>query len=243
MVPDLGRVRARLADVQVFRSARSRRRFLVHLLAAAVALVGATIAFRRHLTFLTDAAALRAFIRQYGVWSPVVLVALQALQVVVAPVPGQLLAVVGGYLFGTWLGTLYNMIGILVGSTVAFWLARRFGRAYVESIVHEEALAKFDGMNDDYARLTLFLAFLLPGLPDDVICFAGGLTRIPLWQLVAIALVGRAPGFFLANVVGDLLGTRQLPAAIGLSIALLVLSALGYLNRDRLVSFVRERTS
>ncbi|MFB6091463.1 MAG: TVP38/TMEM64 family protein [Haloquadratum sp.] len=231
----LDRWRERLGSVRLFASPESRRRFVVHLVVAAALLTAGGIAVRPHLAFLTDAAALRAFIRGYGFWAPVVFVVLQAAQVVVAPVPGQILAVVAGYLFGVWWGTVYNMLGIAVGSTVAFWLSRRFGRAYVERIVHDDALARFDALGDDYARGTLFLLFLVPGLPDDTICFAGGLTRIPLWQLVAIAVVGRVPGFFLANVVGGLLGTDRIGAALALSAAVVVLSALGYLARGQII--------
>lgn len=231
----LDRLRARVAGVRVFDSPRKRRRALVHAAIVVVLLVGATVFFRRQLAFLTDGPALRAFVAQYGVWAPLVLVGLQALQVVVAPVPGQVLAVAAGYLFGVWWGTAYNMVGITLGSTAAFWLSRRFGRPYVERLVTADALARFDDISGEHARSVLFLAFLIPGLPDDVLCFAGGLTRIPLWQLVVLAVVGRLPGFLLANVVGDLLGTGQGGLAAVVATLVLAASVLGYLNRDRLL--------
>jgi uncharacterized membrane protein YdjX (TVP38/TMEM64 family) len=154
--------------------------------------------------------------------------------VVVAPIPGQVLAVVAGYLYGPWLGTLYNMIGILIGSATAFWLARRYGRSYVEDIVHDEMLTAFDAFEDTQVRLILLASFLVPGLPDDVICFIGGLTRLPLWQLVAIAVIGRAPGFFLINVVGGFIETGRFDEALIVGVVLLLLSAVVYLSRDRL---------
>jgi len=129
------------------------------------------------------------------------------------------------------------MIGIAIGSTIAFWLSRRYGRAYVENMIQEEALARFDAMSEEYGRVALFAIFLVPGLPDDVICFAGGLTDIPLWQLVVIAVIGRAPAFFLVNVVGDLLGTGNVPAAVALAVILVAISVIGYRNRDLLIRF------
>jgi len=238
----LNRLRAWLADTRVFASSRSKRRFIVHLLAVVCVFVVATVLVQRHFAFLTDTEALRAYIRGYGVLAPVVLVVLQAVQVVAAPIPGQVLAVVAGYLFGAWLGTLYNMIGITIGSTIAFWLSRRYGRAYVENIVHERALEQFDAVSDDYGRPALFFIFLIPGLPDDVICFVGGLTDIPLWQLVGIAIVGRAPAFFLVNVVGDLLGTGRFAAALALAGVLVLGSLLGYLYRDLLIRLFSEES-
>ncbi|WP_440992052.1 TVP38/TMEM64 family protein [Haloarchaeobius baliensis] len=235
MRSSLDRMRTGLSELQVFESRESRRRFAVHLLLLAVGAAVAWVFIRRNLAFLTNTRELRRFIRSYGILAPVVLIGLQALQVVLAPIPGQVLAVVAGYLFGAWWGTLYNMIGIVIGSTVAFWLARRFGRSYVENIVHEGALARFDSISEDYAIPALFLLFLIPGLPDDVICFAGGLTDVPLWQLVAIALIGRAPAFFLINVFGTLLEAERFGAAFGVAVLLMLFTLLGYRYRDRLV--------
>jgi uncharacterized membrane protein YdjX (TVP38/TMEM64 family) len=235
----LDRLRIWLNNTRIFASPRSRRRFSVHLLALVLAFVVVTVLVQHYMAFLTDVQALREFIQGYGILAPAVLVVLQTVQVVAAPIPGQVLAVVAGYLFGAWWGTLYNMIGITIGSTIAFWISRRYGRAYVENIVHDEALARFDTVSDDHGRSALFFFFLVPGLPDDVICFAGGLTTIPLWQLVVLAVIGRTPAFFLVNVVGDLLGTDQFPAAVVLAVILVVFSAVGYRYRDLLIRLFR----
>ena len=236
----LERLRSRVEDLRVFESPRQRRRVALHLAVAVLLLGGGALLLRDRLAVLTDGPALRAFVAGYGIWAPAVLVVLQAAQVVLAPVPGQLLAVAAGYLFGVWWGTLYNMVGVTLGSIAAFWLSRRFGRAYVERVVHEDALARFDAVGEEYARSVLFVCFLVPGLPDDVLCFAGGLTRVPLYQLVGLAVVGRLPGFLLANAVGDLAGTGQVGTAAVLAALVLAASVLGYLNRDRLFGLFED---
>jgi uncharacterized membrane protein YdjX (TVP38/TMEM64 family) len=232
MSPDIGDMRETAGEIQIFASPRSRRRFLKHAVVVLVVLSLLTYLFRRHISLLRNPRELRRIIRGFGFLGPLVIIGLQAAQVVVAPVPGQVLALVAGYLYGPWLGTLYNMVGVMIGSTIAFWLARRYGRSYVETIVHEETLARFDTFEDTQVRIALLAVFLIPGLPDDVICFIGGLTRLPLWQLVAIAVVGRAPGFFLVNVFGGFIETGRYDAAFILGIVLLVLSAAGYLSRN-----------
>jgi len=233
----------RPSDRQIFASARARRRFLVHLLLGAVLLVGGVVLLRQQLAFLFDARAVRTFVRGFGVWAPVVLIVLQALQVVVAPVPGQVLAAVAGYLFGPWWGTLYNMLGITVGSTVAFWLSRRFGRTYVERMVDDEALETFDAFVARHGLLSLFILFLVPGLPDDALCFVGGLTPIPLRKLVLIAIVGRAPAFFLVNVFGHLVANGDVYEAMVLLALIVGLSIIGYLNREQITQFLDSRFS
>jgi uncharacterized membrane protein YdjX (TVP38/TMEM64 family) len=222
--------------VRVFASAAARRRFLLHAAVAVCLVVGVVVLVRDRLSVVTDAATLRAYVRGFGALAPLVLIGLQALQVVVAPVPGQVLAAVAGYLFGPWWGTLYNMLGIALGSTVAFWLSRRYGRAYVERTVDSQALSTFDTFVQRRGLLALFVLFLIPGLPDDVICFLGGLTPIPLRKLVLVAIVGRAPAFFLVNVAGALVASGNLRAAGVLLAVVALLALVGYRYRDRVAS-------
>jgi uncharacterized membrane protein YdjX (TVP38/TMEM64 family) len=233
MTPD----RRRPSDRTLFASARARRRFVVHAALLALFVLGGGYLLRRQLLFLTDPGAARAYVRGFGAWAPTALVALQALQVVVAPVPGQVLAAVAGYLFGPWWGTLYNVVGVTVGSTAAFWLSRRYGRAYVERTFAADALASFDDLVGRGGATGLFVLFLVPGVPDDALCFVGGLTPIPLWKLVVIAVVGRAPAFFLVNVFGDLLATGDVGAAVALLALVAALSVAGYLNRRRIAGW------
>jgi len=85
--------------------------------------------------------------------------------------------------------------------------------------------------------------FLIPGLPDDVLCFAGGLTEIPLRRLVLLAIVGRAPAFFIVNVVGDLLGTGRLSLAGVLASLFAVVSLVAYRYRDAVMKRLRSRSA
>jgi len=237
---DLGleQVQSLVGNVRLFRSSRTRRRFLVHAAIALAVLAATVLLVRRYVPILTDASALRTVIRGFGALGPLVLVLLQAVQVVAAPIPGQVLGLVAGYLYGAWWGTLYNLVGITLGSTAAFWFSRRYGRPYVERIVHPDTLDRFDAIDDDRTRAALFVFFLLPGLPDDALCFVGGLTRLPLWQLVVIAAVGRAPAFFLVNVVGEFLGAGRLAASLAVAALVVSVSLVAYrYHRDILAYF------
>lgn len=78
MAIDPGAWRTRLDETRVFASPGSRRRFLVHLLVAGAVLVVVAVLAGRHLGFLADRARARTFVRQFGVWSPLVLIGLQA---------------------------------------------------------------------------------------------------------------------------------------------------------------------
>jgi uncharacterized membrane protein YdjX (TVP38/TMEM64 family) len=107
-----------------------------------------------------------------------------------------------GYLYGPWLGTVYSMAGLLVGTVLAMGLARRFGRPLVERLVKPAMLAKWDRITGEKGPPFFFLIYLVPGLPDDIICFVIGLSRLALPQMVVLAMIGRLPGVFVSSWVG-----------------------------------------
>jgi len=223
-----------MRTAKVFASARSKRLVYLAVAALLVVLVTASVLVGRYGSFLTDPFALREWVRGYGPLAPLVFVALQAAQVIVAPIPGQVLGLVSGFLFGTLWGTVYSLVGATVGSAVVFWLSRRLGRPFVEQALTPETLAKFDRFSTKDGPLALFLVFLIPGLPDDVICFLGGLTGMGIPKMVAISVVGRLPGYLVINATGAGLGSDRVMEALLLLVALVALSVVGYRYRDQL---------
>ncbi|KAB1196850.1 MULTISPECIES: TVP38/TMEM64 family protein [Haloferax] len=219
---------------------RWRTILLVVVLAAVVLTVGSVLVNR--FPFLADPRELRAVLLGVGVLAPLAFVGVQIVQVLVAPVPGQALGFASGYLFGAFWGTVYSMVGIVIGTALAAGLARQFGRPYVERVVTADALTVFDDAMASHGLTVLFVVFLVPGLPDDALCFAAGLTDIPIRRIVAIAAVGRLPGFLLVNLAGSAAANDDPVLTAAFVAILLSASVLGYLYREQLMSLVSSRT-
>lgn len=143
-----------------------------------------------------------ASVESWGIFAPLLYILLQIAQTVAAPIPGQLVGSVGGFLFGTW-GILWTAIGSLVGCWIVFKLARRFGRPLLEKIFKKSVIAKFDFILEaKSASLILFAIFLLPGFPDDVVCYIAGLTKVPIPKLMLLVGLGRLPTIVMTNFLG-----------------------------------------
>jgi uncharacterized membrane protein YdjX (TVP38/TMEM64 family) len=173
-----------------------------------------------------DQGHIEVWLSRWGALAPVGLVALQAAQVILAPIPGQVLGLASGYLFGPVAGTLYSLLGTGIGSLIAFALARRYGRPLVERSVSPSRLARFDAGARRRGLLFFVLIFLLPFLPDDLACFAAGLTRIPIAALMLAALAGRAPGLLVSAWLGARAGALSANQWAALVAASMVLAAL-----------------
>jgi len=185
-----------------------------------------------------DQSQLSDLVQRWGRWAPLVTITIHTVQVLLAPIPGTAIDAVNGLLFGPWLGTLYSMTGIIIGSTIAMALTRRFGRQLVERFLDISALERIDKMVERHGSKVIFLIWLLPFLPDDAVCFLAGLTPIPLLELVILALIGRLPGVFVANLLGSQADSLELWQWIVLGVLFSLVA--GFVWRYR--SQIRDKT-
>ena len=136
---------------------------------------------------------LHAYVRGFGVYAPLVLTAIQAIQVVVPVLPGFLGCAVGAVLFGMWGGFWCNYIGISVGSIIAFFLARKYGTPLVQKLFPGQRYrkwAKWAAKSKSYSWL-LFLGTVLPLFPDDFFCYFSGLTEMSPRRFIWIIVIGK----------------------------------------------------
>lgn len=188
----------------------------------------------------TDPDRARRLVEDAGAWGPLVLIGMQVIQVLLAPIPGQITGLVGGFLFGPILGVVYTVIGSTIGFTLVFLLARKLGRPFVERFVSPTFLERFDHLAGTRGTLALFLVFLLPVFPDDLISFVAGLTRIPIRTLILISVLGRLPGYILLSVGGDGLAAENLNPVIVIGVTMALISAVAYWKRAWLSEMVES---
>jgi len=157
-------------------------------------------------------------IRVAGAWGPLVLIGLSIGQTLVAPIPGQVINFVAGYLYGPWMGMVYSWLGLALGAGLAMLLARFAGRPLVERLVSARSLGQIDRLAAGKGLGFFFLFFLIPGLPDDLLCFVAGLTPLPLRVLWPMAAVARVPGLVAAVWLGASADQIPWPVWAGLTV-------------------------
>lgn len=225
-------------QMQIFSSRAALRRAIALAVVMLAALVVVSVVIRTYAPFVFDAEQLRSWLDGFGVFAPLALVVIQALQVIFAPIPGQVIALVSGYAFGPVAGTAYSLAGVLLGSAIAFSLAKRFGRPMVEGLLHEDVMARFDGFVEQVGIPGLLAFVIVPGLPDDAICFLSGLTTWRLRTFLSVIIVGRLPAYVLTVYAGGELAAGQVRPALVLLGVVVGLSVLGYSQRDRVRSLI-----
>ncbi|MGQ9709821.1 MAG: TVP38/TMEM64 family protein [Anaerolineae bacterium] len=152
--------------------------------------------------WLTDPEALRSWMVALGPWGPLASILLNAAQVLLAPVPGQIFGLVNGYLYGVLRGTLYSWLGVQLGSALAMGLGRYLGRPLVARLAGAARLERWDRLTRRQGPTFFLLVFLLPLLPDDLVCFVIGLSPLSIPNMLLLAGIGRLPGLVVTAWVG-----------------------------------------
>ena len=153
---------------------------------------------------------LKEMLREWGILAPLLFIVLQALQVIVSPIPGEATGFLGGYLFGEALGLLYSTIGLTLGSVVAFAIGRWLGAHYVQNFVKKETWDKLGFIVEAEGAILCFMIFLIPGLPKDIVCYLFGISPMPILGVRGRVGTRPHPGHLGALGAGGAHGHGQL---------------------------------
>ena len=186
-----------------------------------------------------DRERVSAFLASLGPLSFVGFIGLQALQVVAAPIPGEVTGVMGGFLYGPFLGLFLSTIGLTLGSWINFALSKTFGRPFVDRFVSKKTLDKYDYLLHHKGAFLVFVLFLITGFPKDILCYILGLGHLTTREFLIISTVGRFGGTVLLTLGGTYLRHHQyyrFSFLLGVTVTVIFLSMV---YRDKLERLFR----
>lgn len=180
--------------------------------------------------YLQDPAFVRDKIGEHYLLGAIVLVLISAVQVIVALIPGEFVEIAAGYVFGSWIGSLLCLVGIVLGSCTTILLVRKFGSKLVYAFYPKEKIDALPIINNPPKRnLLTFLLFVIPGTPKDLFTYAIGLTDMSIPLYIALTTAARFPSVILSTLSGNAVGTKDYSLAIIFIIITATVSGLGLL--------------
>jgi uncharacterized membrane protein YdjX (TVP38/TMEM64 family) len=191
--------------------------------------------------FFKDKNKLLNFIKSYHPYDEFIFIFLQILQVVAAPIPGELTGLIGGYLYGPFWGTVYSTIGLTIGSWIAFMLARFFGEPLLEKVVKKGVFEKFDHFMEHQGIGVSLILFLVPGFPKDYLCYIMGVSLIPTWTFIIVSTVGRLLGTILLSFTGYYAGNGQYLFLTCLAATGIIIVIVVYYYHDKILEMLKKK--
>lgn len=203
--------------------------------------IGAVIIFMLAMTyfigkpmikFVSEPDKFRAWVNEYGIWGRLAFLGMTMLQVIVAFIPGEPLELVAGYAFGSVEGTILCIIGATLGGIPLFLLVRKYGIRLVEVFFSKEKIESLKFLKSSPKRdIWIFILFLIPGTPKDLLNYFVGLTDMKFVKWLLISLVARIPSIITSTISADALGMKKYTLAIiafGVTIAISVAGIIVY---------------
>lgn len=193
------------------------------------------------ISYRIDAEPFQDWVEDRGVLAPIVFIVVLALSVLFAPVPNAPIYIVAGILWGPVLGTVYCMVGLTMGSAVAFWIARWAGQRHLRRLIGHRLADRLDHLVETMGGRVVFWSRMIPAVNFDWISFVAGMTTVSFRVFIVYSFLGMLFPTAVAVVAGD--GLRRDPritlAAGGVWVGVILASA-GYfwMRRHHLVGGV-----
>lgn len=166
-------------------------------------------------------------VRDAGPAGVFILLGIQFVQIVVAFIPGEVVQIAAGLIYGPWLGTLIILIGSVISSSFVFVLVHRLGAPFVHAMIPEKYVDKLEAFeSSNKLNVIVFILFLMPGLPKDAFTYLVPLTSMKLSEFVVLTNLARLPGIFISTYAAAGLASGDYIESIVMFVILAVIAVV-----------------
>lgn len=176
----------------------------------------------------------RDYVNEHWFTGSLIMTGIIMLQVIVAFIPGEPFELGAGFVFGWLSGSVICLIGTALASATVFLMVRKYGVKLVEVFFSREKIKGYAFLNNNKKlNFLIFIMFLIPGTPKDLLTYLAGLTQIKISSFLLLTTLARIPSVISSTVSGSLTQEGSYTTAIivyGITLLITALCALYYRN-------------
>lgn len=165
-----------------------------------------------------------------GVYGLLLLFIIQVAQIFLFILPGEPIEILAGMCYGWVWGTIFIMISSAFIATFIFMLVRKLGKQFVYDFSDEEKIKKIENnklfQNPKRIELVLFILFVVPGTPKDLLTYLAGLLPIKTSRFIVISTIARIPSIVTSTIAGANIATGDWKKGIMLYLLIVVIVAI-----------------
>lgn len=182
-------------------------------------------------------------VRNAGPGGVLILLGMQFLQVVVAFIPGEVVQVAAGMMYGPWGGAAVVLVGCVISSAFVFFIVHKLGAPFVRAMIPEKWMGKLEDFEEtDKLDVMVFVLFLIPGLPKDVFTYLVPLTDMSMRNFLVLSTVGRIPGILMSTLAADGLMEGDIMRSVLLFLVAAGIAALAIVFHEKIMhAFAKKK--
>lgn len=198
--------------------------------------------YHRYFLLFSDPAKLKKIIMSYGKYSVLAFFILQITQVVAFFIPGEIVQIAGGYIYGTLWGSILSLLGITTGSIIVYAVSNFYGKPLINKIISDKDLRFFERiLNIGSINFIVFLLYLIPGIPKDVLAYICGISSVTFENFIVYSTLGRMPGIFVSAYFGAKIGSGNRTTLIVIGVLSIALFVIGVFKGEKIVASVVKK--
>lgn len=183
----------------------------------------------------------KAWVMSLGIWGWLVVLGIQVLQIIIAFIPGEPVEIIAGVLYGGWGGLAVCLIGCILASSGIFLLTKRFGIPLIEKLFKSKRMDEYSFLNDSRKLETVvFILFLIPGTPKDMLTYIVGTSPMKLPQFLLISTFARLPSIISSTFIGATMRQGEWEFSILIFTVTAIIGIAGIRYKDRIINFCRQ---
>ena len=224
---------------------KKKRRIFIALLLIflVIGLTALLFPFMRRLSNPQELEAFQARVAQIGIAGPLAVLGIQILQIIIAFIPGEPVELLAGALYGALPGLLICLTGCVLASTVIFLLSKRFGKRFLTHFFSQEKIDTWRWLQDnEKIDLVVFLLFLIPGTPKDMLTYVVGITDMKVSKFIGLSTFARIPSVLSSTMIGSAMWQGQWKISLIVLLLTGALGVAGILSKQRVLTFCRSFT-
>ena len=177
-------------------------------------------------------------VRNAGPLGFLILLAMQFMQIVVAFIPGEVVQMAAGMMYGPWLGAAVVLLGCIISSAFVFAVVHRLGAPFVRDMVPTKYLDKFNAFEESgKLSIVVFILFLIPAMPKDTFTYLVPLTNMRMRDFLVLSNVGRIPGIVISTFAANGLVDGNITQSIIIFAVVAVIAIVAIVFRDKIMNF------
>ena len=176
-------------------------------------------------------------VRNAGPLGVLILLAMQFMQIVVAFIPGEVVQMAAGMMYGPWLGAAVILLGCIISSAFVFAVVHRLGAPFVRDMVPTKYLDKFNAFEESgKLSIVVFILFLIPAMPKDTFTYLVPLTNMRMRDFLILSNVGRIPGIVISAYAANGLVDGNITQSLIIFAVVAVIAIVAIVFRDKIMN-------
>lgn len=182
-------------------------------------------------------------ITSQGPLGVLILLGMQLLQIIVAFIPGEVVQIAAGMMYGPLWGSVVILVGCVLSSMVVYGLVHKLGAPFVRSMVGEKQLLKFRQFElSGKFGVTVFILFLIPGFPKDVLTYIVPLSDMNLRTFLLLSTIGRTPGVIISTYAAAGLADGNIVTSVIIFVVAALIAIIVLLLRNRIIDAISRHS-